>query len=69
MSEPRKAVSSTTPSDGVTDDPIITNPPQSESAPTAPSPPLRQTDPFEMIDDVPSVQYEVDDLVVQVSQM
>ena len=68
MSEPRKTVSSNAPRDSVPDDPIITQPSQSESAPTAPSPPLRQTDPFEVIDDVPSVQSEVDDVVGQVSQ-
>lgn len=69
MSEPRKAVSSTSPSEGVVDNHVIIKPPQSESAPTAPSPPVRQTDPFEMIDDVPPVQSEVEDLAVQVSQI
>ena len=40
------------------------------SAPTAPSPPIRTTDPFEVIDDVPSVQSDgLDDLGAQVSQM
>ena len=40
------------------------------SAPTAPSPPIKTTDPFEMIDDVPSVHSEsVDNLDAQVSQM
>jgi hypothetical protein len=38
------------------------------SAPTAPTPPMKATDPFEMIDDVPSVHSEsVDDLGAQVS--
>jgi hypothetical protein len=42
---------------------------QSGSAPTAPSPPVRQTEPFEMVDDVPSVHSATDDLASQVSQM
>jgi len=43
---------------------------QTASVPTAPSPPSKTTDPFEMIDDVPSVHSEsVDDLGAQVSQM
>lgn len=68
MSEPRKALLSTAPSGAVVDDTVIIKPPQSESVPTAPSPPVRQTDPFETIDDVPSVHSEVEDLTVQVSQ-
>jgi hypothetical protein len=40
------------------------------TAPTAPSPTSKQSDPFEMIDDVPSVHSEsVDDLPDQVSHL
>ena len=40
------------------------------SAPTAPSPPTKTTDPFEMIDDVPSVHSDaVDEIGGQVSEM
>jgi len=41
---------------------------QSSSAPTAPSPPIRQTDPFEIVDNVPSVHSATDDVASQVSQ-
>ena len=52
-----------------TDEGVFIEPPQSTSAPTAPSPRIRQTDPFEIIDDVPSVASEPEDPVNQISQV
>ena len=44
-------------------------PDHSTSMPTAPSPPDRQADPFEVIEDVPSIDSAANDLTDQVSQL
>jgi hypothetical protein len=67
VEEPQKPLSNLTPTDGGGGGPDAVHP-TSSSAPTAPSPPTRATDSFEVVEDVPPVHSTEDEHVSHPSQ-